>query len=287
MSKNDSVVSYELGDVSAFQLIFAVIVFLGIILNAIVGFTQNNIGMVVLSMIFGLMMLFSLIISKGEILSAGNWKSNTVSFTLGAFLWGALVLLGSGGNTQSIFSVSENVLYSTLSGQVPLYTDFVFTSFVIPITEEYIWMIAIPYFVFGTLTSLSESIQYKISNTTKIFVTVLVAGSTFALFHVQNLELITFLISALIFRTVMILAVIPDQTTNWFKFLNILPSFAFGSHIANNWLAYGFERGLGVLLNVTDPFLFMVSIIILGVLGLFIGSGTYFILREGYNWITK
>jgi len=174
-------------------------------------------------------------------------------------------------------------LYSTLSGQVPLYTDFVFTSYVIPITEEYVWMIAIPYLVFGIISSLAKFTKFEVGDSVKIGVTTVIASITFALFHVNNIELINFLIAALIFRTTMVLLVLNEQVNDIFKAVNLLPSFAYGSHIANNWTVYGFEKGINVLLNVDNSFLLLVSVIILSTITLILGSGLFFIVKDVYG----
>jgi len=279
-----SAFDFKLESPSIFQLLSLLLVFLGTILTLLTGWFQDNLGMIVISVIFAFMTLIALAVSRGEILSAGNWESNTVSFTIAFTLW-ALVGSSSGSTAGSVFAVGENTLYSTLSGQVPLIVDFLFQSFIIPYAEEYLWMVAIPYFTYGIMIGLDKSTGYKTSNATKLLATGLVSAVTFALFHIQNLNIISFLLGAMVFRTIMVIAVIGDQTNNWIPFLDVMPAFAFGAHIANNWAAFGLTRGLNLMLNVQSAYLFVVVAVILATIGSFLVSGYYFLAKRAFKAI--
>jgi hypothetical protein len=143
---------------------------------------------------------------------------------------------------------------------LPQVLEFTFNSFIIPIAEEVFWMIGIP-FAIVTIMNLAGNRYAVLRNKfLQLFVIMVVTGVTFALFHVGKMFL-AFLIAAFAFRAIMVFAIIGEDAfvlPRWLDSIKLVPAFALGAHIGNNWADYGFMKGVSLLSNN-------------GELGLFIG----------------
>lgn len=271
--------NFDFQEFSSFQLGFLLLSFLGIILTLLVGFQADNTGVIVLAIITFIMLSLGLFFSQGEILKLGTWRRNSTYFTLGAGT--VYFLLGAGQQaTTGIFS--QNVVYNTLASQIPQYTDFIFSTFLIPVAEEYVWMIAIPIGTYGILKAL----PFKINEYASLALVTLIASTTFAYFHVGKL-IPAFLAMAMIFRGLLTVLVVGDIQVNWIPTLEFLPAFAFGAHIMNNWLAYGFQDGLDVLFSGTNTFQTIISTFIIGGLLAITITGAYTILQASMKYFSQ
>jgi len=257
---------FELKEASPFYLLMTMLPVLGILLTLIWAFSSNNVGGGFLAIIFGLMILLSLVIGQ-EILQQAQWKHHTVSYTLGFLGWIAISTADF-----TVLSVGENRYYSTLAGQIPNFQDTVFTGVVIPIAEELLWTVAIPIFVFSIL----GSDQFDFSEFTQYAALILISTTTFALFHVENIEIIGFLIAAGMFRLLMIATSVADTRDNFLPWVEATPAFAIGAHMANNLSSQGIGNVLDILLGVSG-FQILVSLSIIATITILLLNGLWFI----------
>lgn len=217
----------------------------GLIWIAIWSFFNNSLPGLVVAVIFFMMLVSSFVLSKKTLFQSGTWKQNATSFTLGFIIWSFI-----GGAKQSVLSVAQNNLFSTVSSQLPQLLEFIMNTFVIPIAEESLWIIAIPdvlHFVMDQIGTASSRFSFFKNKIVQLIAITIVGASTFALFHIGNLGFIAFLIAAMIFRSVMIFFVVGDSTLNSIPVITIVPAFAVGAHIGNNLAQYGFAKGVGLL----------------------------------------
>lgn len=226
----------------------------------IYAYQNENLRLFIISTLFAVMILTGVILSRLEAFNGSSWGESTLAFLIGFVLWG---FVGGGFFAQqSILSVTKNTLFSTISGELPLVIDFTFNTFLVPISEEIFWFMGLTYAIISILNIIGKSKPIFKNAFVQMAIILPLLGFTFAYFHVGRGGLTSFIISAIIFRVLLSAIVIGDQKFNWFKKINIGIAFALGAHIANNWLAYGFFRGITVMR--TEPIiLIIVSILML------------------------
>ena len=215
----------------------------GLILLSIWSFQNNSVKGIAISFIFFAMITSGIIFSKFEIFNSGTWSENSLSFMLGLVLY-----LFIGGAGKSVLAVSQNNLFSSISSELPQFLEMIMNNFVIPISEETFWMIGIPFAIIGMMNIIGKSKKASFAKNTffQMFVVILVSGASFAAFHVGK-YLMGFLVAAFIFRMLMVLTVVGDQKFDWLPFIRVVPAFAVGAHIGNNWGDSGFVNGLQLL----------------------------------------
>jgi len=218
----------------------------GLIWIAIWSFFNNSVTGAIIAFIFFMMLISSAVLSRRTLFQTGTWKQNATSFTLGFLIW---VFIGS--QPQSILSVAENNLFSTISSQLPQLLEFIMNSFVIPIAEEALWIIALPDVLHFLMNQISTNKQLSFfkNKFLQLFVIAGIGAFTFAYFHVGNIGFLSFIIAAMLFRTIMIFFVVGDQSFNAIPFVTVVPAFAVGAHIGNNWAQFGFMKGVNILIQ--------------------------------------
>lgn len=266
---------FSLGS-SAFWILIILVTVIGLGYLGIWSFHNKSVQGIALVVIFFAMIVAGILFSKFEIFNAGSWGANSLSFTIAFFIW---VFIG--GSEQSIFSISDNQLFATIASQLPPLTNFIMKAFVIPTSEEMLWMIGIPFAVIGLLNLVSnkKGMEWAGSIWVQLPIIVIISGVTFAAFHVGKLFL-AFLIAAFIFRSIMIIAVIGDMNWNILPWIVIVPAFALGAHIGNNWRDYGFQKGLSLLISAPEigwPILVLLGFIVLSAVN---EVAAYFMKKE-------
>lgn len=235
-----------LSTASAFWVVAYLISLVGLIWIAIWAYFNNSIRGAVIAIIFFMMLVTSVVLSRRTLYQSGTFQTSATSFTLGFIIWSIL-----GSTQQSILSVSQNNLFAAISSELPQFLEFIMNTFVIPIAEESLWIIAIPdvlTFIMDKVSGVNNLSFFK-NKILQIAVIVVVGASTFALFHVGNLAFVAFLVAAIIFRTAMILFVVGDRKINLVPTLTIVPAFAVGAHIGNNLSSFGFQKGWTLLVQ--------------------------------------
>lgn len=227
---------------SAFWLVIFLASFVGLSYLAIWSFHNNSIKGIAVSFIFSFMIIAGILLSKLEIFNSGTWGQNCISFMIGLILW----LFIGGSSSKSILAIGQNSLFASISSELPVFLEFVLNTFVIPIAEELFWIVAIPYTVITIMNIAGTKISFLKNIWIQIFVVTVITGLTFAIFHVGKMFLL-FLIAAFLFRAIMIIAVYGDMQADIIPGLTLLPAFAVGAHIGNNWADAGFAQGVAFL----------------------------------------
>ena len=230
---------------SIFWVFIILVSLMGLSYLGIWAYQNDSVKGATISFIFFAMIITGIVLSKFEIFNIGTWSENCLSFTLGFGIWMAFGLFMG---TQSVLSVSQNQYFSAISSELPQLLDFLTTIFVIPISEELFWMIAIPFSLFTIFNLLGKKYPIFSNNILQIFLISIVSGVTFAAFHVGKL-IINFLLAAYIFRTIMIVLVYGDQKYDIIKKINLVVAFSLGAHIGNNLINYGFVKGNLILFD--------------------------------------
>lgn len=225
---------------SAFWVLIILISILGLSFLGIWSYQNNSVKGAIISFIFFAMIVTGIVLSKFEIFNLGTWGENSLSFTIGFLIW---LFIGIFFGTQSILSVSENALFAAIAGELPQLTEFLMNAFVIPISEELFWMVAIPFSIITimNITAKNKTLSFFENSWFQIFVIVLVSGITFAAFHVGKL-FVAFLIAAFLFRASMVVLVYGDMKLDILKPIRLIVSFALGAHIGNNLINYGLRK---------------------------------------------
>ena len=162
------------------------------------------------------------------------------------FVIGFLIWLGLGSQQNSVLSITKSTLFASISSELPRFMDFLMNTFVIPISEELFWIIGIPYATITIMNLIGKKFEPLRNIWVQIIIVAIICGVTFALFHVGKL-FIGFLIAAFIFRAVTIVSVYGDIEADIIPGVTLVPAFALGAHIGNNWGDFGFIEGVGLL----------------------------------------
>lgn len=231
---------------SIFWVICYLVTLVGLLWIAIWAYFNNSIKGAIIAIIFFMMLTTSFVLSRRTLFQAGTWQQNATSFTLGFVIWSLIA-----SRPQSILSVSQNDLFASIASELPEYLEFIMNTFVIPIAEESLWIIALPDVLTFLMNQIGSSGRFSFfkNKALQLAVIIVVGSVTFAVFHIGNLAIMSFIIAAIVFRTAMLLFVVGDANWNILPWISVVPAFAVGAHIGNNWSAYGFADGFQLLLQ--------------------------------------
>jgi hypothetical protein len=241
--------------------------------------TNSNLGFGIsiffFSMIVGSLILILFFVGK-NVFESGD-KDFSLSTT---FFFIGFVLMFIIGSIQSklqfsIFSVGKSNLLSLLSSQLSSSEDFILNVFNVPVAEELLWLIAIPFLIIVLLNTIGVKNKWV-----QFGIIIAVSSVSFALFHVGKIFL-TFLISAFVFRTVLLFLYVGDGLLNTITWADIGASLALGIHVGNNWATYGFWNGISLLLDSVW------GIILLVIFGVFMVSGFIGLSDKIIKWVKR
>lgn len=233
----------ELRSGSVFWIVFILLAFTGLFYLGIWGFFQNSMKAIALSTIFGMVLIFGIVATKFEIFTYEmNFFKSCAAFTAGFFIWFLIVtIIKSLQSNQtalySIFSAAQlqkSGLFAVIAGELPVFWDYVVNNLTIPVVEELFWLITLPVLLIMVFDNLSGKISWMESKVFRITAILIVCGVSFAFFHIGKVALIGFMISAIIFRSILLIIYWGDRYWNLFPFTAMLASFAVGAHIGNN-----------------------------------------------------
>lgn len=240
-------------DTSIGSSIFIILVSLlslgGMVLLAITAFHTNNLKAGYIAMIFFMMIISALMLvvltGKFHVLQFGSFGETSLSFLIGFVVW----LIIGGAQTQSVLSnlaISSNTLFASVASELPLFLEFLMECIVIPFAEETFWTLGIPVAIVSLMMIGGK--KYKILNNLwlQIAAVIVIGSLSFAVFHVGK-NVLSFVFAAIIFRSIMVWAVLGDQKINWWKWGTISVGFAYGAHAGNNWGNWGFMNGIHLL----------------------------------------
>ena len=189
-------------------------------------------------LMFFILLTLSLDFFKYLFPKGSSFSQNAFSLWLGIGL-GTLLYFISSRSHFALFTIPKQQLLSQLSGQLPLFWDKYINTIGAAFTEEIMFLVSIPLVLFFILNWIGEKIElFK----NPIFQTILVAAIVsplFAIFHVGEAGLMSFFISAILFRSFLIISVQGDRLFNLIPFITLTVSFAVGFHMMNNVMVSG------------------------------------------------
>lgn len=246
---------------SIFWIYFTFLSAVSLIYLAFWSFKNESIQGIATALILLLMIIFSYIFSQGELFKLrGSFRKNAFYFTLAFLLWGGVVVWKKiQQGTGQIFSIlstvtpTQNVLFAEVSAKLPQFWQFVIDQITNPFIEETFWLIGLTFGIIWILKLIGEeSKRFSwVSNPVFILITsIIIAGVTFPLFHIPSgtfSAIFPFILSAFMFRTIIITLYWGDDLLDIFPNVTVIASFAVGMHMANNWFDFGFFRGLQLL----------------------------------------
>jgi hypothetical protein len=212
--------------------------------------------------------------------SKSSFLANCFSLTIGIG-FGTILGFLSSLNQQSVlglFTVSQQYLLSEISAQLPLFWSTFANTVGAPVAEELLFLISIPTILFIILEFAGR--KYKLFKNALVQTAIVagVVGPLFAFFHVGNIALFGFIISAIIFRVLTIAIVYGDQKSDLIPLISIIPAFGVGYHIANNVMSSG---GWGFFIQTM--FLDVFGIVFLSVLTIFLASGIWYAAGKSFG----
>lgn len=231
---------------SAFWILVVFLGLMSLIFLLIWSFFNNSIQGAIVSIIFTVMIISGVLLSRFKVFDLASWGDNTLAFTIGFAIY---LLAGSFFPQQSI--IGDNFLFATLSTTLPQVIDLVVNVFLVPIAEELVWMVGLPFVLFTLMNQIGKKWSIFKAGWLQIAVVIIVGSVTFAIFH-QGKLLLAFIAASIIFRSVLIFLVYGDQKYDIIKGVNLVAAFAVGAHMANNLVFRGFEK---VWLILTNNFL--------------------------------
>jgi hypothetical protein len=246
---------------SLFWLLFIAINFFSFVYIGLWAFNSENSKVAIMSFIFFMMSIIGIVLSKFEIFDKGTWTENAFMFTVGFIPY---VLIA--GATKSVLSVTQNTLFASVVNVMPQKIQFVAENFLIPISEELLWMVGMPYIIITILKLASKNKTFKFlgDKTVQLAIVVLICGVTFAEFHVGRSS-VAFWISAFLFRSVTIGLVYADILLNIFPKAKLVRALGLGGHMGNNIGNYLKTTGFGQFNAVVLSFPFYIYMLLYGI----------------------
>lgn len=285
----DNIVSNPGGSVFWFTLIL--LSFGGLLALELWSYFNTSLIGIILTIIFLSFVVLGMILSEGKIFNSGGWSRNSLSFVLGFILYASFVAVSKTGN-YSVLSVSQNTLFSTISGDLPIGLEFLLNSFIIPICEEVFFLFGVSYIIIKICVLISQSTESSQSSFGRsmskiigngwlqIALACIISGLTFAYFHMGRDEAV-FIMAAIFFRTIATVAIFGDIRYDIIPYLSIGYGFSIGMHIGNNWANFGLAKGLGVIWdNVAAVWGGIVIVMLIAILLGFFNE--FKLLKNGY-----
>jgi len=273
---------------SPFWLIMVLQVFIsGMYLMVKGTVVTANVGLIFAAMIFLFLTLFGLKFLDHFKVQKSSFQLDCTSYVIGIFV--VMAMLGITSAAQSVIapaSVTAQVsgtpfmpsflnmgnmaLMDMVTPNLNRFEELWLNTVGAPIAEEMGYTIGIPAMlalIFAGLAWSFPSLKPIFTNKyIQIAVFILVCAPLFAYTHVGRQGLIDFFISALVFRSIIILAVYGDMMLNLIPYATIVASFAIGYHTGYNVFSYvGFNIGSYISVMATEP----LGMMVLGINALF------------------
>lgn len=256
----------KMGGGYIFVLLLNLLAIVPLLYLSLLGFTTQNLSMVVVSVIFFSFIILTLAFDflKHIVPSGATYGHAAFSMTIGFII---AMFLNFNTSLKSVFSVPTSYLLSSIEGQLPLFWNFYANIFGAAVAEENLFLITLPLLTLGILSFAAKSVKILGNEYLQLVIASSISAVLFAYFHIGNSVIMAFIISAIIFRTFLIWATHGDRMMNLIPFLTVLLTFAYGFHISNNLSFYGIFTVFQTFL--TEPFgivilIFLISSFIFG-----------------------
>ncbi|MBU0924116.1 hypothetical protein KKG81_04465 [bacterium] len=265
---------------SVFWIIFILMAFVGLAYLSIWGFHNDSLKAIALGTIYMAILIFSIVATKLEVFTLEiDFLKSCSSFTVGFLLWffiGATIKILGGEQTNFLYSAFSAVklptsnLLAAVSGELPIFWEYYINDVTVPVIEELFWLLAIPILLIMAMEALSDydKLGWMGNKIFQFIIVVLVSSSTFAIFHVGSIQLLAFVIGAMIFRTTMLLMYWGDKYWDIIPFAVLLASFAVGAHTGNNISDSGLMNFILVMKQNFYGWFVMAILGLVGVLGI-------------------
>lgn len=238
----------------------------------LLGVTVSMLFMFAIPMIYVIMATIGMTQNKWIDVSTGKNKflKESLAFILGFGIWyGFLSITSLVSNTQTIV-LPVSVVFNSVGSIVNPFWDMFINTVTAPICEELLFASALPLFIAFFLRSVGDALDWSLLKMDLVFIAVSVAISApiFAFFHLGMTALTYFVISSIVFRTIIITTVWGDRKFNFLPFVEAYLIFAIGVHMANNIHATGgLMNWLGIVvyqgLFSFEPIMTIVALMIL------------------------
>lgn len=185
-----------------------------------------------------IVLTFAFDFSKHFYPAGSTFTENCLSFAIG-IVFGTLFGALSAQSIFTLFTVSQQYLLSEITAQLPLFWSTFANTVGAPVAEELLFLVSIPAILFVIVGFVSTRFKLLSNPLLQVAIVAGVVGPLFAFFHVGNVALMGFIISAIFFRILMIGMVHGDMKSDIVPLIALIPSFAIGYHMANNVMAAG------------------------------------------------
>jgi len=217
---------------------------------AVWAFHSSNIQGGLVAMIAFFVLVTGILLSKGAPFDSGTWSENSLSFILFFFLYLpiGIAVKANPNSIIAVFSVTGSGLLSVIATSLPGFLWWVLNQIIMPISEDVLIIFGIPAAVLSMLSVLAIKIPILGNKLVQLVIIGIVAAAMFALLHVAALVL-PFIISAMVFTIIRIVAIFGDASFDWFKKIKLMAAGALGAHIGHNIGVYGVIASIDVLLS--------------------------------------
>lgn len=224
-------------DASPFWLLFSLLNLSGLIYLALWGRANMSFQAIIVFVIFAIMFLVSIVASFFDLFFVKNSFSQACMWWFtGGIIWyalGSLSSLGGSKNILSTVSPGQADLLATISGDLPLFWSWFINNVVAPVNEEAFWGIGLPVGLMIIMDGIGEEYPIFRHPFLQFIIIITVSALSFAIFHVNNIVLL-FLISAIFFRTLVMVIYWGDRSYNLIPDVAVFPAFMLGAHMGNN-----------------------------------------------------
>lgn len=263
-----------------FWIFFLIISFSVFLYTGIWGLQNDNARAGIISGVFGSLIVMSLliIVTFGRIFDKRysefklSYSKSCFFFSIGFLIWLLIGSLSKSMSVLSVLSLPQNTLYASISGQLPRVADVFFNVVSVPFSEELFWGLALPILILWILLSVGKKVSFFRNVFVQFFIIGIIASSTFAIFHAGQSS-IMFFVSAIIFRTLLLVLSWGDVLFNSIPYVTMLFSFILGAHIGNNMVVTGLSQFFLVMLSAGFVgvlfLLFFAQLFFFGFVGLF------------------
>lgn len=235
-----------------FYVILFTFVIIGLGYMMLVGVPANSLGLIAVAQIFGFLFLASIFTAQNVLQRLDEpLTTSAQGFAAGFLTWAGILSLKYVSNFFSFLQVPAQITLATIQEQIPPFWSFINQVIMAPIVEEMLWGIALPISVILVMTKIGEEIEIFNNDFLQLATIIFIGAITFALFHTSATQF-GFFIAAMMFRTFQTVVFYADEKFNIIPLVAIPYSFLVGTHMANNFIAFGVANSIAALMS--NPF---------------------------------
>ena len=272
MSENVSnqSVNFDLGG-SIFWMLMILISLVSLVYFALWSYHNESIKGAVISVVYFMMIVSGVLLSKFEIFNFGSWSSDSLSFVIAFIPYFFVGMKAATNSTLAILSLERSYLFSTIVSELPTHIEYVLDMFLIPIAEDVFWVVGLPFVLFTVFEQFGKMWKPFDNKVIHFILVLLICGVSFAGFHIGR-SVFSYLVAAFIFRTFTIGIVYADIMFDVFKNFRLVAAASLGAHIGNNIGSVIARNGFSNVMGSINQNLFPMNIVIFIFFGLLLLS---------------